>query len=193
MKIDKSILLSFVLLVIICSLYRVMPGRPFGFAPQWAMALFGGAIISDKKYSFLLPLSSMLVSDLIYQVLYKYGLTTISGFYDGQWLNYLLFAGVTVIGFFIKKDKVASIILGSLAGPTVFFILSNFIDWAVGGLDINNQPYPKTFAGLTNCYQSAVPFYAWSLVATLLFSGLFFGVYYLMNKHITRTVISASA
>jgi hypothetical protein len=182
MKIDKSVIISFILLVLIASLYRVMPGRPYGFAPQIAMALFGGSIISDKKYSFLLPLTSMLLSDIIYQVLYKNGLTTIAGFYDGQWINYLLFAGITIIGFSIKKDKALSIFFGSLIGATAFFILSNFIDWAGGGLNINNQPYPKTFAGLTNCFGSAIPFYEWSLVATVVFSSLFFGVYHLLTR-----------
>jgi hypothetical protein len=183
MKIDRSVIISFILLVLIASLYRVMPGRPFGFAPQIAMAIFGGSIISDKKYSFLLPLGSLLISDIIYQVLYKYGLTSIQGFYDGQWVNYLLFAGITVIGFFIKKNKVSSIFSGALIGATTYFILSNFIDWAAGGSDINNQPYPKTFAGLETCYGAAIPFYEWSLVATVLFSGIFFGVYYLVTRN----------
>ena len=68
MKIDKSIIVSFILLVIIASLYRIMPGRPLGFAPQNAMALFSGSIVKDKKFSFLLPILSMLISDIIYEI-----------------------------------------------------------------------------------------------------------------------------
>ncbi len=52
MKIDKSTTVSFILLIVIASLYRVMPRRPLGFAPQIAMALFGGATIKDKKLCF---------------------------------------------------------------------------------------------------------------------------------------------
>src|SRR5690349_690322 len=89
MKMKKSVLLAFSLLILASSLYRVWPDRPFGFAPQWAMALFAGAVIKDKKWAFLLPLVSMLVSDTLYQILYNNGVSQIWGFYGGQWLNYL--------------------------------------------------------------------------------------------------------
>ena len=70
MKINRQIIFSFILLIIIASLYRIMPGRPYGFAPQIAMAIFGGAIIKDKKFAFLLPILAMFVSDALYQLLY---------------------------------------------------------------------------------------------------------------------------
>ena len=63
MKPSKNIVWSFVLLVIIAALYRIIPGRPFGFAPQWAMAIFAGAVIRDKKWAFIIPVLSMFVSD----------------------------------------------------------------------------------------------------------------------------------
>jgi len=191
MKIDKSTIVSFILLVLIASLYRVVPGRPMGFAPQIAMALFGGSVISDKKISFLLPLLSMFISDVLYQVLHNYGLTPLSGFYSGQLTNYILFALITVIGFWIKKQNVLSIIVGSLAGATFYFIASNFCVWAFGGLDINNLPYPKSIAGILTCYSEAIPFYGNSIIATLLFSGILFGGYYVVNKYwVKRTVIA---
>jgi hypothetical protein len=61
MKIDKKLIVSFILLILIASLYRIMPGRPYGFAPQIAMAIFGGAIIKNKKFAFLLPILAMFV------------------------------------------------------------------------------------------------------------------------------------
>jgi hypothetical protein len=78
MKLNKSLLLSFGMLILACSLYRVWPDRPFGFAPQWAMAVFAGAVIKEKGWAFLLPLLSMLISDTIYQIyittaLHRYG------------------------------------------------------------------------------------------------------------------------
>src|SRR5687768_17055719 len=88
MKFNKSVLLAFGLLILSASLYRVWDGRPWGFAPQWAMAVFAGAVIKDKKWAVVLPLLSMFLSDALYQVLYTYGLTNIYGFYDGQILNY---------------------------------------------------------------------------------------------------------
>ena len=186
MKIDKSIVASFVLLVVIASLYRIMPGRPLGFAPQIAMALFAGSIIKDKKFSFLLPILSMLVSDIIYEVLFTLNISSIPGFYSGQLLNYILFGAVTVIGFVIKKENVLHIAAGSLAGATFYFIASNLVVWIGGGLALNNLPYAKTWDGLTTCLAAGLPFYNGSLYATLFFSSILFGGYFLFNKYTVR-------
>ena len=187
MKNKNPIILVFVLLIIAAALYRVWENRPLGFAPQWAMALFAGSVMKDKRFSFLVPLFSMLISDLLYQVLYMQGLTEIRGFYHGQGVNYVLFTMITVIGFFINKNKISSIILGSLAGVVIFYLTSNFLDWIGGGLDINNQPYPKTFNGLMDCFIAGLPFLRGSLLATLVFNGIFFGCYHLYNRYILKS------
>lgn len=187
MKNKKTTILVFVLLIVAAALYRVWDNRPWGFAPQIAMALFAGSVIKDKRFSFLVPLCSMLISDVLYQFLYSYGLTEIRGFYHGQWVNYLLFTAITVIGFFINKNKIGSVILGSLAGALFFYITSNFLVWIGGGLDINNQPYPKTFDGLMSSFAAGLPFLKGSLGATLLFNGIFFGCYHLFNRYTLRS------
>jgi uncharacterized membrane protein YhhN len=84
MKQSRSLVFVFILLIIIASVYRAWDGRPWGFVPQIAMALFGGAVIRDKKLAFVLPLLSMLLSDVLYEVLYRNGLSEIQGFYSGQ-------------------------------------------------------------------------------------------------------------
>ena len=186
MKKDNSIIVSFVLLIIIASLYRVLPGRPLGFAPQIAMALFSGSIVKDKKFAFLLPLLTMLFSDIIYELLFQFKVSSVPGFYSGQFLNYTLFVALTVVGFAIKKSNPAQIIAGSVAGTLVYFILSNFTVWIGGGLDINNMPYPKTAEGLITCYTAALPFLRGSLYATLIFSGILFGGYALTTKYFVQ-------
>ena len=187
MRNKNTTILVFVLLIVAAALYRVWDSRPWGFAPQIAMALFAGSVIKDKRFSFLLPLFSMLISDVLYQISYMQGLTEIRGFYGGpQWVNYILFTLITVIGFFIKKYKVGSIIVGSLIGAVFFFVMSNFLMWLGGGLDINNQPYPKTFEGLMDCLAAGLPFFRGSVWATLLFNGIFFGCYYLYNRYILK-------
>src|SRR6185436_13172399 len=115
MKMNKNILISFLLLVVVAAIYRVIPGRPVNFAPQIAMALFAGAVVKDKLWAIALPILSMLISDLLYQVLYINGFTDIPGFYVGQWQNYILFAAITFIGFMIKKIKVLNVLLASIA------------------------------------------------------------------------------
>lgn len=187
MKITKNVAIGFIILVIVASLYRIMPGRPYGFAPQIAMAIFGGAIIKDKRFAFLLPLLSMFVSDALYEVLYRNGVGTIQGFYEGQITNYVLFGLMTFFGFLIKNFNVSKIAIASVAAPTAYFLLSNFMIW------LSNSPYaglqrPKTFNGLLLCLEDGLPFYPWSIAATLIFSALFFGSYYFITKSSLRPI-----
>jgi len=186
MKLNKSNLLVLLILILACALYRVWDSRPMGFAPQIAMALFAGSISKDKRFAFLFPILSLFISDLLYQFLYSQGLSTIKGFYSGQWQNYLLIASITIIGFFINKNKIGQIFIGSLAGAVYFFLISNFMVWIGGGLDINNQPYPRSFSGLMLCISEALPFFKWSVLSTLLFNGVFFGSFYLLGKSVLK-------
>ena len=192
MKLNRTNLLILFILILACALYRAWDSRPMGFAPQIAMALFAGSVIKDKRFAFLFPVLSMFVSDLLYQVLYNQGLTTIKGFYSGQWQNYLLIASITIIGFFINKNKVGQIFIGSLAGAVYYFLVSNFMVWIGGGLDINNQPYPRSFDGLMLCFTEALPFFKWSVLSTLIFNGIFFGCYYLFGKSVLKKEMQAA-
>jgi hypothetical protein len=182
MKLNKTIVLSLVLMVIVCSVYRVVPGRPYGFAPQWAMAIFAGAVIRDRKWAFIIPVLSMFLSDLLYQALYNAGISTMPGFYVGQLQNYILFGLLALVGMAMKKINVRNIFVASLAAPTIYFFLSNFILWESGGGLVRS----KTFGGLMQCYGDGLPFYGTSLVATLFFSALLFGSYMLIRKNALR-------
>ena len=183
MKINKTALYILLALIVVAALYRIIPGRPYGFAPQIAMALFGGAVIKDKKLAFALPLLSMVLSDALFELLYYAGISPMWGFYEGQLTNYILFALLTVLGFFIKELNVISIAAASLAAPTVYFLISNFMVWlsATGGLQ-----RPKTFNGLMMCFADGLPFYKNSIAGTLFFSALFFGGYYLIKQYLLK-------
>ncbi|HLO81808.1 MAG TPA: DUF6580 family putative transport protein [Chitinophagaceae bacterium] len=181
MKFSKNLVVSFVLLILIASLYRILPGRPWGFAPQIAMALFAGSVIKDKKYAFALPLLSMFLSDLFYHALYLGGIGTIPGFYSGQFLNYLMLTSITVLGFFIKERNVPSMAIGFLAGPTAYFLISNFAVWIGGG----GYQRPKTFDGLMMCYADGLPFYQMSVLSTFVFGAVLFSAYHLVTRSLS--------
>ena len=195
MKLNKATTLAFILLIFVASLYRVWDGRPFGFAPQMAMALFAGAVVKDKRWAIFLPLFSMLLSDLLYQVLYINGLSPIKGFYSGMFLNYLLIAGVTCFGFLMKRITVLNVLAFSLSGSMLYFILSNFVVWIGGG----GFGRPRTFDGMIQCYTDALVFYRdYGLIkgfagnffiGDVFFILVLFGAYFLLK----RTVLSTSA
>lgn len=182
MKNRKSILLTFLVLIAVAALYRVIPGRPFGFAPQIAMSLFAGAVIKDKKFAFALPLFSMILSDVIYELLFMSGLSTMQGFYEGQFTNYILFVLLTAGGFLIRKINFVNVFLASIAGPTVYFLLSNFLVWFSGA----GFQRPKTFDGLMMCFADGIPFYKNSVWGTMFFSALLFGGYYLVRQYLYK-------
>jgi hypothetical protein len=181
MKPSKNIVWSFILLVIIAAVYRVIPGRPFGFAPQWAMAVFAGAVIKDRKWAFIIPVLSMFVSDLFYQALYLGGITNMQGFYEGQWQNYLLFTLLVFVGMAVKKLNVVQITSASFAAPTLYFLASNFLVWASNGTT-RGLDRPKTLEGLMLCYSDGIPFYKMSILATLVFSLILFGSYFFIRN-----------
>lgn len=178
MKLSKYTVISILLLVSIAAIYRAIPGRPWGFAPQFAMAIFGGAMIKDRKLAVVMPLLSLLLSDLLYELLYINGLSEIKGFYSGMWQNYLLFGSLSIVGFFINGDKITSIAKGALAAPTIFFLISNLSTWAGNG----GFQRPKTFSGLMQAYVDGIPFYANSVVATFVFGAVLFGAHYMIAK-----------
>ena len=76
MKNKKSIIVALVLLILVSAFYRVFPDRPWGFAPQIAMAIFGGAVfVNDKKWAFALPILSVFIGDLLFQFLLFFRVT----------------------------------------------------------------------------------------------------------------------
>lgn len=186
MKSNKSLIWTMVALIVMAALYRIVPGRPWGFTPQIAMALFGGAVIKDKKWAFALPIFSMFLSDLLYQGLYSAGISSanIYGFYDGQWLSYCLFALVVIMGFAIKKINVINVLIASLTAPIVFFLLSNFITWSgLMGSELRGLNRPYTFQGLLMAYNDGLPFLLGSLESSVFFSAILFGGHYLLTKN----------
>jgi hypothetical protein len=177
---NRSLLLTFGLLVVVSAAYRVIPYemRPEWLgAPQLAMALLAGSVIKDRKWAFALPLASMLLSDILMEILHSYYPSVSAGFYSGQLLNYIFILSTTVIGFFISSRKPTEIAGGALAAPVVYFLLSNFAVWLGGG----GLQRAKTMSGLLMTYADGLPFLKASLIGTMVFSAVLFGAYQLFS------------
>lgn len=189
MKQNRSLILPFILLIVSAALYRLIPGRPAGFAPQMAMALFGGAVIKDKLWAFLLTLGSLLLSDLLFHILFKAGLTNMQGFYEGQWVTYLCFAIITLTGFAMKRVNIKNVALFTVSGSLFFFIITNFITWKTG----YGFARPQTWSGLMQCYADAIAFYRTGglipgfdgnfILGDLIWSAVLFGGHYLLTRN----------
>ena len=65
--------------------------------------------------------------------------------------------------YFIKNISLR--ISGALIGACLFYVITNFGVWSLGS-------YGHTFEGLVTCYTLAIPFFAYSLISTLVFSTI---------------------
>lgn len=177
MKINKTQVLLLVAMILVAAIYRVFD-RPMGFAPHIAIALFGGMYFKNRWVGMIAPIASLLISDALYQVLYFAGKSEIPGFYSGQFINYVLIASITLVGRIFKQKNWINYLTAGFAGPTVYFLLSNFEVWLAGGGFV----FPKTFDGLIANYVVALPFYYNSILATFSFGTVLLVVYHLAKQ-----------
>ena len=72
---------------------------------------------------------------------------------------------VVIIGLFSKYfiKSILSRVSGALIGAFVFFLITNFGVWSLGS-------YGYTIEGFILCYTLAIPFFAYSLISTFIFS-----------------------
>lgn len=145
-------------LIVLAALSRLLPHPP-NFTPIAGMALFGAAMLPNKRLSLLLPLAALLLSDVFL------------GFYG--WIGMLSVYGATllvgVLGYALlrKKPGVQRIALAALSGSVLFFLVTNGVCWWTG--------YPHTFEGLSLCYTLALPFFRNEVLGTLVSAIVLFG------------------
>lgn len=177
MKVSKQTLVFFIVLVVVATLVRFIcaPQINFsGFTAVIAISLFAGLTIRDKKLVFLLPLLVLFLSDVLLQALYALNIFPFAGFYSGQIMNYVLFVALTFIGIAFRNYKTTGVVASAIIGPTVFFLLSNFIVWKTQAAIMG---YNEDISGLWQSYTFGLPFYRNSLISTFLFLPAFIAVY----------------
>jgi hypothetical protein len=145
-------------LIIFGILLRLLPHMP-NFAPVGAIALFGGAVLGWRTAVWL-PLIIMMGADMVI------------GMYPGMIFTWAGFVLVSLFGTMLRNASLpVRIGVGAIGSGVIFFIVSNFGVWAVGGL------YPHTITGMIDCYYMALPFFRTSLLADLFYSTVLFGTY----------------
>ena len=152
-------------LILLAAASRLLPHPP-NFAPVAAVGLFAGAMI-DRKAAWLVPFAALLASDAFL------------GFYHpvSMFWNYLGFAACLLLGSgVLARGRSLVRLAGAVLGSAVtFFVLSNFGMWASGY-------YPRTWAGLVECYVAALPFFQNTLASDVLYSAVLFGGYALLMR-----------
>jgi len=79
---------------------------------------------------------------------------------------------VVIIGLFSKYfiKSILSRVSGALIGAFVFFLITNFGVWSLGS-------YGYTIEGFILCYTLAIPFFAYNIISTSIFSAIIESIY----------------
>lgn len=159
---EKKITPNFWLVIIMifaAAFTRLIPHPP-NFTAVGAIALFGGAYFSDKRFALIIPITAMLLTDLII------------GFHDVMLSVYLSFLLIVGIGIVLSRNiKLRNVAAASLLSSILFFVITNFQVW------LQSTLYPKDISGLIACYVAAIPFFHYSLLGDLFFVGVLFGFF----------------
>lgn len=126
---------------------RFIPHPP-NFTSLLALSFYVPALLG-KKY-----IPSLIVSFAITDIFI--------GFHT---LTLFTWGSVFLIGIVSKYfvENFNKRIIGSFFGAVIFFIITNFGVWSLGS-------YGYTLNGIAVCYTLALPFFAYNIISTLLFS-----------------------
>lgn len=149
------------------------------FAPISATALFSGAYLS-KRFAILVPLIAIAISDYLLLYVNPFGkplvdfsqIKPVTAMFHATtlyvWGSFVISG---LIGIWLKNHKKPSyIVAGSFLASLQFFLITNFGVWA-GGM------YSRGLDGLLQSYIMGLPFFKWTLLGDLFYTGVFFGSY----------------
>jgi hypothetical protein len=153
------------LIILLAVLARFIPHVP-NFSPVYGALLFGGARLK-KRDSIWFPVVLLAASDFV--------LTTFVYHLRIGWVELVqiaAFGSIAAIGWSLRQRvTLMRLSIAGVGGATAFYLISNFGVW------LGWRMYPPTWAGLVQCYVAGIPFYGYSLLSTVLFSAVLFGLY----------------
>ena len=131
-----------------------------------------GSIMLGKRAAIIIPLTAIIISDLII------GNSSIFVFTWGSFI--LIGAGAIILNKFNRqptKQIIGSTIF-AVSSTFVFFAITNFGVWAQGW-------YPATLTGLMTSYTMAIPFYRTMLIGNLIIVPCAVTVWQIAKNHQT--------
>ena len=154
MNANKKIALA---MVGLAAAARLVP-HPWNFAPVVALGVYSGARWPKLRAGMGITLAALLVSDAVL------------GFYAGMWYVYAASLIPVLLGSLVRRrESIPTIVAAGLASNLSFFVITNFMGWAVGAL------YPHTVAGLSACFTAAIPFYGNQVLGDAFYMVALFG------------------
>jgi hypothetical protein len=150
-----------VLLVVVAAASRVVP-HPWNFTPMIAVALFAGARIERGWLAGIAVLGCLALGDIVVGA-FPYG--------GMEWVYGSMLVVVASGRLLRTRTGLVGTLVAALGAGFIFFVVTNFAVFMAGGL------YPRSAAGLVECYTAALPFYRNQIVGDVLFTAALFGLY----------------
>ncbi len=178
MKRNGEQIIVFVLLVAATVSLRLYFQEIPNFAPVAAVALFAGYFFRSRWLAILAPIAVMTISDLFVGRYHPWLMLTVYAF-----LTLPVLMGGPMRRLLAGRGAISStvgIATCSLASSLLFFAATNFMTWVV------TPWYPRSWAGLVDCYVSAIPFFRYTLAGDLFFATVLFGSYALVQQLAAR-------
>ena len=144
-------------LIFFAILSRFLPHPP-NFTPIAAIALLSSKGFTNRWVVFLIPIVSLLISDLFI------------GLHATIPFVYISFILIALLGMYVKKINIVSVLLSS----TIFFLVSNFGVWLLY--------YPISVEGVVQCYTLALPFFLNTVLGDLVYGALLIYPFYALQR-----------
>jgi hypothetical protein len=160
-------------LTIAAAFLRLVPHPP-NFAPVGSVALFGGARLRGWQ-AYAVPLLAMMITDPI--------LSHMAGFHAYSWATLVIYScfliNVILGRVFLRSSmNVGRIAAVAIVGSIQFYVITNFYEWAAGSL------YAHTSAGLLECYIAALPFFGFTVLGDLFYTGVLFTLHAVLARRL---------
>ncbi|MBK7998238.1 MAG: hypothetical protein IPK15_05770 [Verrucomicrobia bacterium] len=181
---EKSNIWLAVALMLLLALTRWPGLLPSNFSAVYAMAFCTGLYFRGR-YEWLLPLGTMVLSDVVLTVHYQKQSPDFDLFNSTTLLymagNYAGYIALFLLGRKLKaQSRFATLLGGGVLGAIVFYLVTNTAAWFLN--PFKNPEYTKTFVGWlialtkgTAGYAQTWEFFRNTLLSGGLFTGLFVG------------------
>lgn len=161
------------MLIIVTALSRLLP-HPWNFTPVTALFIFGGAKSGKSFFYFLLPMATVLVSDILLNN-FVYNLPGRTLFYEGALYVYLAYVLIFALNYILKPEIGLKLAASSFTSSVLFFALTNFAAWT------GNPVYSQDLSGLITSYSAGLPFFRNAILGDLFYTFAMFGVFQLIQ------------
>lgn len=176
-----------VVLVLVAAFARLLP-HVHNLAPVTAVTLFAAAYLPSRRWSVLLPLLAMFLSDVVLYATKDVAYQTEA--VSNMLFVYSAFAGIALLGQWLRRRVTVGRVVGTaLSGSVLFFLVTNLGAWWMLSQTLSTgEPaiYERTLTGLLNSYVAGLPFAQGTFLGDLIYTAGLFGGFALLERTVPQ-------